>query len=88
MYPNKPYTILGIPERVSAVILIILTILPSLAYSVRYIAEKIDIGRAIIRVTTIIEIVLIIEGSIETFSDVYFSENKLGLSSGTPSINT
>ena len=44
--PNKPYIIDGIPAKHSVANLIISTILPFLAYSWRYIADKIPTGVA------------------------------------------
>ena len=69
--PNKPYTIDGIPESVSAVSLIIpTTLLPFFAYSTRYIAVHIPSGTATISEQSVIPIVLIIAGNIDTFSVV------------------
>ena len=69
--PNKPYTIDGIPESVSAVSLIIpTTLLPFFAYSTRYIAVHIPSGTATISEQSVISIVFIIAGNIDTFSVV------------------
>ena len=62
-------------------------LLPFFAYSTIYIAENIPIGTAIIIDKNVINIVLIIEGIIETLSDVYVNENKLPVKYGTPLIN-
>ena len=67
--PNNPYTIEGIPVRVSAVVLITFTSLfPFFAYSVRYTAENTPTGTAISNATPIMINVLIIDGSIDTLS--------------------
>ena len=67
--PNNPYTIEGIPVRVSAVVLITFTSLfPFFAYSVSYTAENTPTGTAISNATPIMINVLIIDGSIDTLS--------------------
>ena len=61
----------GIPESVSAVSLIIpTTLLPFFAYSTRYIAVHIPSGTATISEQSVISIVFIIAGNIDTFSVV------------------
>src|SRR5690554_7741916 len=75
--PNKPYTMDGMPERVSAVTLISFTNLFSLlAYSTRKIAEKIPIGAAMDKEITIIRIVFINEGIREPLVELYSHSNK------------
>ena len=69
--PNRPYTMDGIPESVSAVIRISFTKrLPFFAYSTRKIAAKIPTGAAIARDTSVMIRVLISDGRRETFSEV------------------
>ena len=86
MYPKSPYTMDGIPERVSAVTLMIFTnLLPLLEYSTRYIAANTPIGTASISVRTIIITVLIMAGIMDWFSAVNFQENSPGIVRlGTP----
>ena len=61
----------GIPESVSAVSLITpTTLLPFFAYSTRYIAVHIPSGTATISEQSVISIVFIIAGNIDTFSVV------------------
>ena len=86
--PNKPYTIEGIPVNVSAVIRIIPTSLfPLFAYSTRYIAENIPIGAEKRSDNNVIDIVFIIAGIIDTFSELYSHANKSGVRFGIPLIN-
>ena len=62
--PNNPYIIDGIPAKLSVANLIAFTNLPFLAYSCKYIADKIPIGVAIaIESITVYNVVTII-GSI------------------------
>ena len=78
----------GIPERVSLVILISFTIFPSLLYWVRKIAAPRPRGTAIKRENTTINMVFMMEGSMETLSEVYFHWKSDNLSCGIPRIIT
>ena len=85
--PNRPYTIEGMPERVSAVIRMIPTILPVLlAYSTRKMAANTPIGTAISREITVISSVFTIAGSTELFSLLYSSAKRSGVMLPTPLI--
>ena len=83
--PNNPYKIEGIPDKVSVAIRITATnLLLRLAYSVKYMAEKIPRGTVIKRESNVIIIVDINAGIKDTFSLVYLKENKDGFKYGTP----
>ena len=69
--PNRPYTIDGIPDRVSVVSLISPnSLLPLLAYSTRNIAANIPSGTAITSEIRVIISVFIRAGINDAFSDV------------------
>ena len=73
MYPNSPYTIDGIPERVSVVSLIIFTTFPDFpAYSVRYTAENTPTGTAITSDSTVMITVFMMAGIIDMFAVLNF----------------
>lgn len=80
MAPKSPYTIEGIPDNVSAVILTTPTsLLPLPAYSVRYIAENIPAGTEIKRERTAISSVFISAGMRETLSLLYSQAKRSGV---------
>ena len=69
--PNRPYTIDGIPDRVSVVRRITsINLFPLPAYSTRKTAEKIPNGTAISKESRVITTVLTNAGITEAFSDV------------------
>ena len=83
--PNNPYTIDGIPDNVSTVILISLTIFePFFEYSARYMAEKTPTGTAMTKVHNVINTVLIIAGIIDWFSEVNCHSKSSGFIFGIP----
>ena len=75
--PKSPYTIDGIPDKVSVVRRITpINRLPLFAYSTRKMAEKIPKGTAMISESSVIATVLTSAGNKETLSELYSSANK------------
>ena len=75
----------GMPERVSAVIRTSLTsLLPRRAYSVSQMAAPMPRGTASTRAMAVISRVLMIAGSMDTLSLVYFQANSSGVRWGIP----
>ena len=85
--PNRPYTMDGIPDKVSAVIRMIPTnLFPFFAYSTRKMAEKIPNGIAMTSDNAVIMTVFTSAGIKDAFSVLYSNENKEGLIFGSPFI--